>query len=208
MNFLLLKGYECLTVLLPFILAFVILNAIYNHRKIPQAKGRFFMLLIFSMYTFAVFHFTGIGTLFHLQRYGIELNADQINLQPFSKHVDIIAYLLNILLFVPFGFLLPLIWSKTDGLIYILLSGLSFSLLIEGNQLFNNRRSDIDDLLMNTLGALIGYLMYKLFITVARRAAQHVNHFRYEPAIYILTLFLGHFVMFNEMGFVKILYGF
>ena len=89
-----------------------------------------------------------------------------------------------------------------------MLSGLSFSLLIEGNQLFNNRRSDIDDLLMNTLGALIGYLMYKLFITVARRAAQPVNHFRYEPAIYILTLFLGHFVMFNEMGFVKILYGF
>ena len=37
----------------------------------------------------------------------------------------------------------------------------SFSLAIELNQLLNNRITDIDDLFTNTLGAIIGYLLYR-----------------------------------------------
>lgn len=147
MNDLLLKGYECLTVILPFLITFAILSFIYKHKKIPQTKGRTLMLVVFIMYIFAVFYFTGVGTIFDLQRYGIQLNAGQINLLPFSKDIDIAAYFLNVLLFVPFGFFLPFIWPNIDKLKYTVLSGFSFSLLIEISQLFNNRRTDIDDLI-------------------------------------------------------------
>ena len=208
MNDLLLKGYECLTVVLPFLITFVILSSIYKHKKIFQTKGRFLMLFIFTMYIFAVFYFTGAGTIFDLQRYGIQLNAGQINLLPFSKDIDIVAYYLNILLFVPFGFLLPFIWSDTAGLKYTVLSGLSLSLLIEISQLFNNRRTDIDDLLLNTLGTLIGYLLFRIFTHITQKTVHHVDHFKYEPAIYIIAMFLGRFMMFNEFGLAKILYGF
>lgn len=208
MNNLLLKSYECLTVILPFLITFVILSSIYKHKKIPQTKGRFLMLFIFTLYIFAVFYFTGVGTIFDLQRYGILLNAGQINLLPFSKDIDIVAYFFNILLFIPFGFLLPFIWFDTYGLKYTVLSGLSFSLLIEISQLFNNRRTDIDDLLLNTLGTLIGYLLFKMFTHITKRTIRPVNHFKYESAIYILAIFLGHFMMFNEFGLAKILYGF
>lgn len=209
MNDLLLKGYECLTVILPFLVTFVILSLIYKHKKkIPQTKGRSLMLAVFIMYIFAVFYFTGVGTIFDLQRYGIQLNAGQINLLPFSKDIDIAAYFLNVLLFVPFGFFLPFIWPNMDKLKYTVLSGFSFSLLVEISQLFNNRRTDIDDLILNTLGTLLGYLLFKMFIRITKKTVPTINHLKYEPAIYILTTFLGRFLMFNEFGLAKILYGF
>ena len=85
MNDLLLKGYECLTVILPFLITFVILSLVYKYKKIPHTKGRFLKLAIFTLYIFAVFYFTGAGTIFDLKRYGIRLNAGEINLLPFSK---------------------------------------------------------------------------------------------------------------------------
>lgn len=208
MNDLLLKGYEYLTVILPFLITFAILGIVYKHKKVPQTKGKFLVLSVFILYIFAVFYFTGVGTLFDLQRYGIQLNNGQINLLPFSKDIDIVAYSLNVLLFVPLGFFLPFIWPNIDKLKYTVLSGFSFSLLIEISQLFNNRRTDIDDLILNTLGTLIGYLLFRAFIRVTRRTVHPVTYFRYEPEIYILAIFLGHFLMFNEFGLAKILYGF
>ena len=48
--------------------------------------------------------------------------------------------------------------------------GILFSLAIELNQLLNNRITDIDDLFTNTLGAIIGYLLYKaLFKMIYKR---------------------------------------
>ncbi len=208
MEYLFLKCYEFLTVLLPFLVTFLILSQIYKHKKITVSKWHFFMILAFAVYIFFVFYFTGIGTLFDLHRYGIEMNSHQINLLPFSRHIDTVAYLLNILLLMPFGFLVPLIWPNTNKPASIVLSGLSFSLLIEISQLFNFRQTDIDDIVLNTLGALIGYLLFKLIFCIQGRINSSVNHFKIEPIIYVLFLFLGHFLLFDELGFAKILYGF
>jgi len=208
MNDLLLKGYECLTVILPFLITFIILNLIYKYKKIPGTKWKFLKLIIFMMYIFAVFYFTGAGTIFDLQRNGIRLGTDQINLLPFSRHIDITAYFLNILLFVPFGFFLKFIWPDINKLKYIVLSGFSFSLLIEISQLLSNRQTDIDDLILNTLGTLLGYFLYRIFFRTTEKTVPTADHLKYEPVIYILTVFLGHFLMFNEFGLAKILYGF
>ena len=208
MNNLLLKGYECLTVILPFLITFVTLNLVYKNKKISQPKERFLFLAVFIMYIFTVFYFTGVGTVFDLKRYGIQLNANQINLLPFSKDINITAYFLNVLLFVPFGLFLPFIGSNIDKLKHTVHSGFSFSLLIEISQLFNNRRTDIDDLILNTLGTLIGYLLFRVLIRITKRTVHPVTYFKYEAVIYILVAFLGHFLMFNEFGLAKILYGF
>lgn len=70
---------------------------------------------------------------------------------------------LNMLLFVPLGILLPLLW-RSCRLYKTVAIGFSLSLLIELSQLFNYRATDIDDLLMNTLGTLLGYLLYTLLL--------------------------------------------
>lgn len=74
-----------------------------------------------------------------------------------------INFLGNIILFIPIGFLLPLLFRRMEFFPYTVIIGLCISLFIEVMQLPQNRSSDVDDLWLNTLGALIGHLLY-LFI--------------------------------------------
>ncbi|MCK1997630.1 VanZ family protein [Psychrobacillus psychrodurans] len=71
-----------------------------------------------------------------------------------------INFLGNIILFIPIGFLLPLLFSKMEFFIFPILTGLCISLFIEIMQLPQSRSSDVDDLWLNTLGAFLGYLCY------------------------------------------------
>ena len=65
---------------------------------------------------------------------------------------------LNVLLFVPLGYLVPSITMRFDHLWKVLLLGFVASLLIETVQLITKLGwFDASDILHNTLGALIGY---------------------------------------------------
>ena len=87
-----------------------------------------------------------------------------INLIPFWDITNGVgAYLvnsvLNILLFVPLGFILPLLWKEFRSRRSMCFTGFLLSLGIELAQLLNYRVSDVDDLIMNTLGAFLGYAL-------------------------------------------------
>lgn len=92
-NDLLLKSYGMSNRHTAFLATFVILSLICTHKKIPQTKGRTLKSAIFIMYIFTALYYTGVGNMFDLQRYGIriQLNADQVNLLPFSKDIDIVG---------------------------------------------------------------------------------------------------------------------
>lgn len=66
---------------------------------------------------------------------------------------------LNIILFIPLGFLLPLIWDNFRSAKNTILFGFGLSLVIEISQIFTYRATDIDDLITNTVGTLLGYLI-------------------------------------------------
>ena len=67
----------------------------------------------------------------------------------------------NIALFVPVGVFWPLCFGKLDRVWKVVLAGFFFSLLIELSQLlFYERSTDIDDLILNTLGVWIGALLF------------------------------------------------
>ena len=65
---------------------------------------------------------------------------------------------------------------------------------------------------MNTLGVIIGFLIYKSFKKLMpTRLHNKLNDFSYpvlELPLYIFILFAGRFFFFHEMGFAKLLYGF
>ncbi|MFJ2828072.1 VanZ family protein [Streptomyces sp. NPDC087263] len=67
----------------------------------------------------------------------------------------------NILLGVPFGLLLPVLAPKTRGVLRVLLLTAVVMLLVEMLQgaLITGRAFDIDDVILNTTGALVGYLL-------------------------------------------------
>ncbi|CAM5298713.1 VanZ family protein [Streptomyces griseomycini] len=66
----------------------------------------------------------------------------------------------NILLGVPFGVLAPVVAPRTRGFLRVLALTAAVMLLVESAQgtLVTGRAFDIDDVILNTCGALIGYL--------------------------------------------------
>lgn len=112
-------------------------------------------------------------TLFPLQvvvgQYAGEVTFDSLNVVPFIT-IDARTFALNVILFIPFGFLLPLTsnqrapWKVTAW-------GAVLSLTIELIQLASSvllgsgRTSDVNDLVANTIGTLLGYGVIRLAST-------------------------------------------
>ena len=70
---------------------------------------------------------------------------------------------LNVLLFVPLGFLLPTLWPRFRRLGRTILAGLILSVVIEAAQLFTFRLTDINDLITGTMGTALGYCIAAIF---------------------------------------------
>ncbi len=120
--------------------------------------GRMAAELAFSVYALAVLSITGMLGL-SLPEGSLLDNMGQIYLVPFlGASLKMLG--LNLLLFVPYGFLLPLVLS---GIAWTwkraLLTGFLTTLTIETLQLFTGRMFEVDDLLMNTAGTLAGYAL-------------------------------------------------
>ncbi len=75
------------------------------------------------------------------------------------------------LLFVPLGLFLPLLWDSCQSLRRTLLFALCVTLFIELSQLFTLRATDINDILTNLAGAAIGYFLAKHAAKVLPAAA-------------------------------------
>lgn len=92
----------------------------------------------------------------------------RINLLPFVYLFDyeimdeaILNFAGNTLMFVPVGIVYPIVYKKLDTHTKVITAGVGFSLTIELLQLpFYDRVSDIDDLILNSLGYVLGYLVY------------------------------------------------
>lgn len=94
----------------------------------------------------------------------------RVNLIPFVNLLDYESkrdLLLNIIgncaMFIPTGILTPVLYRHLDSFKKTVLTGFLISLSIEIIQLpFAVRASDIDDLILNTLGVMAGYSIYAL----------------------------------------------
>jgi glycopeptide antibiotics resistance protein len=66
-------------------------------------------------------------------------------------------------MFIPTGILIPLLYRNRNSFLKTVLTGFWISLTIEILQLpFAVRCSDVDDLILNTAGCLVGYGIYAL----------------------------------------------
>ncbi len=109
---------------------------------------------LFSLYLSAVFALVGIPNVTYVR---FNLNLNWIPL--WGMAADFKNSVLNILLFVPLGFLLPLLWESFRKKRVVVLFGFSMSLIIEILQIFTYRATDVNDLITNTCGAFAGFLV-------------------------------------------------
>lgn len=109
---------------------------------------RAFCYLIMSLYLAAVDAVVGLPSLLYIR---FDRN---INLVPFAyMFSDYRNSLLNILLFVPLGFFLPVLWKRFRSFLWTALFGLGFSL-----------STDINDLMTNTGGTILGWCLGRLVL--------------------------------------------
>ncbi len=99
------------------------------------------------------------------------INWEFLATQPTSV-LDIVAYTFtdsfknlagNVILFMPLGLLYPLARKKTTGFFhaFVVILGTTFSIEFLQYLFLTSRRADIDDIILNLLGGIIGYLIYK-----------------------------------------------
>lgn len=94
-----------------------------------------------------------------------------LNLVPFAWLEDLREWggklilknlFLNILMFVPLGFFLPIVYNRLTRLWKTIACCFSFSFFVEFFQYFIGRSADIDDLIVNTVGGIIGYCIFAI----------------------------------------------
>lgn len=103
---------------------------------------------------------------------------------------DLRNSVLNVILFLPLGFLASLLCEKFRSFHAVLKLGLICSLFIELAQVFTYRLSDINDLITNTLGAVLGYrIARKLLQKRARPAILRSRDIQLSAVIAIVAMY-------------------
>ena len=141
---------------------------------IENIEGRFIHIdtILFILYVLALIYF-----LFFSEEYGraaMEERQYRYNLIPFveirrfwvyRKQLGLMAVVTNlfgnVIGFLPFGFILPVILDKMRSGWLIVLAGFGLSVTVEVIQLITKVGCfDVDDMILNTAGAALGYLLF------------------------------------------------
>lgn len=138
-----------------------------------------------------------------ISRFNRPIFNPNINLVPFKDGIQI-SSILNIIFFMPFGFLLPTLWKKYRTLWSTLYQGILFSIIIEISQLFvPYRATDVDDLIMNTIGTICGWIVFNIMSKVFHKLANKTvtQPFssdrmvtKFEPYLYIVIAIISSFL--------------
>ncbi|MDY6221287.1 MAG: VanZ family protein [Candidatus Alectryocaccobium sp.] len=136
----------------------------------------FIVFVVFIIYLAALCYM-----LFFAESFGrghIPDGFDKINLVPFREMqrfiskwetVGAVSALLNtlgnVIGFIPLGIFVPILFKKTRRVWKQLLMGFMVSLAVETIQLvFDVGVFDVDDLILNTVGTIVGYALFRLIV--------------------------------------------
>lgn len=122
--------------------------------------------------------------LFLAEWYGREAHLEpRYNLTPFLeiqrfwRHREALGFRVvflnlagNIIGFIPFGFILPILHSSLKHGWLVIWFGFMLSVVVECMQLLLRVGScDVDDVILNTAGAAVGYLIFTICNAIRRR---------------------------------------
>ena len=193
-----------------FIITFVVFSLVrvkfFSHRKINSNGFREFLLSVFAGYIafLVIMLFTPNS---YIANSGINLTNENfdfvgnfkdritsgawgVNLVPFRTIKNYIKYsgflhtminiVGNIIIFVPFGILVAEIFPNTRKSSHIFLISVCTSFFVEFIQFFIGRSVDIDDLMLNVCGSMIGYFIWKKFLRFkfAKKKKKRIRHER------------------------------
>jgi glycopeptide antibiotics resistance protein len=145
-------------------------------------KKNIWYLILFALYLILLFYL-----LFFSEKLGRTVETEQYrynltlfreirrfyNVRETYPKMFLINILGNVVAFMPFGYLVPKLKQRNTNFFFTTLFSFELSLCVEILQLvFKLGCFDVDDLLLNTLGGMLGYLVYYIF---NRRKKRHVS---------------------------------
>ena len=167
--------------LVDFVVLFILYIFIFYKRWKVKGKDILFINTIMYIYLSFVLYFTLMPIITSLP-FVFNHSYVPMNLVPFidvsTGRGDFIRQVvLNIVMTIPFGFLLPLIKNKKINLMKTILYKFLLSLGIEILQPLINgfRSSDITDLVTNILGGIIGYILYLIFKPLTTKILSYIK---------------------------------
>ena len=190
----------------PMLLLFIIvlitirlLDIIINKKKIVFYKD--LMMLIFILYMFLLFELVT----------STDFESYSNNFVPFKeilryKYTSNLFYknvLGNMLLFVPFGYFVNNILKNKRLMVNILVT-LITSLSIEIIQMNIGRSFDIDDIILNVCGGIIGYIIYKFKEKIKSITPEVLKKNWIYNILWILILIFSSIFLLNYYGVISI----
>ena len=154
--------------------------------------------ILFSLYLAAICFLVGFPNIAGMR---IVLSHNFIPLR--GMLTDITNSYLTVLLFIPLGIFVPCLWPEYRSMMKTVGLGLMTSLGIEILQIFTFRATDINDVITNVAGTMIGYLIGKLIIN---RFPQLNWLGCKERELYLLYVTVG-VVMFFSQPFIQSVLG-
>ncbi|MDR0691222.1 MAG: VanZ family protein [Streptococcaceae bacterium] len=175
----------------------ILVYVFWKRRKDPVLLLKYLVCITsWCVFIFTSLALVGFPPLSELKRYskiGVGLFHPDISL----IHGIIKDDILNIIFFVPLGFLLPLFWQGYRDIKKTALFSFCFSLFLEISQLFNLYRwSEVNDIIMNTLGGVIGWYC---FSWLSKKIIDHFlvveNENLSEPIVFTLVCIVLEFLL-------------
>lgn len=181
------ENYSMLLIFTVVIVSIRIVYLIVNKEKFIFYKELIsFAFLLYSLLLFYVVTFQDIN-------YGTNnfVPFKEIFRYELGSKVFIHNIIGNIILFIPFGFFVSTI-LKTKKVLPILFLSLVTSSVIEYTQLLIGRTFDIDDIILNLCGSLIGYSIYLFLITIIDHVPKifNTNLFKNIMVIILILVFI------------------
>ena len=147
------------------------------------------LYIFFSFYLLLVFRLTGLPDSLHMH-----FNP-RVQLIPFiGMKEDALNCILNVFFFIPFGFFLPALWRQFFSFRNTMITAFLFTLFIELTQLFCSRLTDVNDIITNTFGALIGFCILRIFTKAFPKLFRYEFRRRECVLIFGLTFAMAFFL--------------
>ena len=145
------RAFSILLPALPFLGAWFLLLRV---KRKTQSAAHLLLTLLYCLYLSGVLAVTGIGRPFGFR--------PRFHFLPFVDMIKgPIDTALNVLLFLPLGMLLPLLYAEFENAKKTLLAACILLFSIECIQMFGPGITDVNDLLTNTAGAMLGFALSK-----------------------------------------------
>ncbi len=182
-----------------FLSIVVLIRTIYlltNHKKIVIHEE--ILNFIFLVYLLMLYE---LLTSTESISYGINLVPfKEITRYPFMSNLFVLNVLGNIVIFIPFGLFVSR-HCKLKNIMYIFMISAMSSFIIEYVQLKIGRAFDIDDIILNVIGGLLGYLIYTGLVSIKKHMPKFLDNNLFYGIIAIVLLLGISYLFFHYIGF-------